>query len=228
MIYKGQGQVSPIAVSPDGKTVLLGRYFSIDREQALAADVASGKLTELNPSKAKIAYDGGLFTPDGRSVLLRALDEGSDFLRLVQIDLVTGAKVNVSGERPWDIEDFALSDDGRILAYVVNEDGLFEAGRAGLPHPARPAAAAAAGRRGRRHRLFARRFEAGLQSGHPDRGQRRLELGRDRGQAGALDGLGAGRSRSQGVGRRRSWSATRRSTSARSRPSSTSPSWRPA
>ena len=147
VIYKGQGQISPLAVSPDGKTVLLGRYFSISESKRWLLDVATGQLTELNPSKkgaVKIAYSGGKFTPDGRSVLLLS-DEGSDVLRLVQIDLATGAKVTLSGEGPWDIEDFALSDDGRVLAYVVNEDGYsklvvqdFRTRRA-LPQPALPA-----------------------------------------------------------------------------------------
>lgn len=125
IIFKGEGQVSPLALSPDGKTVLLGRYYSISESKRWLLDVSAGKLTELNPPKkgaAKIAYEGGAFTPDGKSVLLLS-DEGSDFLRLVQIDLATGAKVNVSGDRSWDVEDFALSDDGRVLAYVVNEDG---------------------------------------------------------------------------------------------------------
>jgi dipeptidyl aminopeptidase/acylaminoacyl peptidase len=147
VIYKGQGQVSPLAVSPDGKTVLLGRYFSISESKRWLLDVATGQLAELNPPKkgaAKIAYEGGKFTPDGRSVLLLS-DEGSDVLRLTQIDLATGAKVILSGERPWDIEDFALSDDGRILAYAVNEDGYsklvvqdFRTRRA-LPQPELPA-----------------------------------------------------------------------------------------
>ncbi|MDR6624798.1 S9 family peptidase [Caulobacter segnis] len=147
VIFKGEGQVSPLAVSPDGKTVLLGRYYSISESKRWLLDVATGKLTELNPPKkgaAKIAYEGGAFTPDGKSVLLLS-DEGSDFLRLVQIDLATGAKVNVSGERPWDVEEFALSDDGRVLAYVVNEDGYsklvvqdFRTRRA-LPRPELPA-----------------------------------------------------------------------------------------
>lgn len=144
VIYKGQGQVSPVAVSPDGKTVLLGRYFSINESRRWLLDVASGKLTELTPSRARVAYGGGIFTPDGKSVLLLS-DEGSDFARLTQIDLATGAKVNVSGDLPWDVEAFALSDDGRILAYVVNEDGYsklvvrdFRTRRA-LPQPELPA-----------------------------------------------------------------------------------------
>jgi dipeptidyl aminopeptidase/acylaminoacyl peptidase len=146
-IFKGEGQVSPLAVSPDGKTVLLGRYYSISESKRWLLDVATGKLTELNPPRkgaTRIAYGGGAFTPDGKSVLLLS-DEGSDFLRLVQIDLATGAKVNVSGERPWDVEEFALSNDGRLLAYVVNEDGYsklvvqdFRTRRA-LPQPELPA-----------------------------------------------------------------------------------------
>lgn len=147
IVFKGEGQVSPLAVSPDGKTLLLGRYYSISESRRWLLDVATGKLTELNPSKkgaVGIAYDGGAFTPDGKSVLLLS-DEGSDFLRLVQIDLATGAKVNVSGDRSWDVEDFALSGDGKVLAYVVNEDGYsklvvqdFRTRRA-LPQPELPA-----------------------------------------------------------------------------------------
>ncbi len=144
VIFKGEGAVSPQAVSADGKTVLLARYFSIADTKRWLLDVATGKLTPLNPSKTKIAYDGGIFTPDGKSVLILS-DEGSDFARLVQISLATGAKINVSGERPWDVERYALSDDGRILAYVVNEDGYsklvvqdFRTRRA-LPQPDLPA-----------------------------------------------------------------------------------------
>jgi dipeptidyl aminopeptidase/acylaminoacyl peptidase len=144
VIHKGQGQVSPVAVSPDGKTVLLGRYLSINESRYSLLDVATGKLTEFNPNKAKVAYSGGTFTPDSKSVLVLS-DEGSDFARLVQIDVANGKKVSLSGERPWDVEEFALSDDGRILAYVVNEDGYsklivqdFRTRRA-LPQPTLPA-----------------------------------------------------------------------------------------
>jgi len=143
VIYKGQGQVSPVAVSPDGKAVLLGRYLSINESRYWLLDVGTGKLTEFSPGK-KVAYSGGIFTPDGKSVLLLS-DEGSDFARLIQIDLATGAKLSLSGERPWDVEDFTLSDDGRVLAYVVNEDGYsklvvqdFRTRRA-LPQPELPA-----------------------------------------------------------------------------------------
>ncbi|MET0337732.1 MAG: prolyl oligopeptidase family serine peptidase [Caulobacter sp.] len=121
-ILEGTGAMSPIDVSADGKTVLLGRYLSINNSPRWLLDVANGKLTPLGAAKAPIAYQGGKFTPDGKRVLILS-DEGSDFARLVEIDLATGKKTNLSGEQPWDVEEFALSSDGRILAYVVNEDG---------------------------------------------------------------------------------------------------------
>lgn len=144
VILKGEGSMSPLAVSPDGKTVLIGRYFSISESRRWLLDVVSGKLTPLNAGKAKVSYDGGKFTPDGKGVLLLS-DEGGDFMRLTRIDLATGAKTNLSGERPWDVEDFTLSDDGRVLAYAVNEDGFSKVvvqdlvTRRALPQPQLPA-----------------------------------------------------------------------------------------
>ncbi|MBU4433422.1 MAG: S9 family peptidase [Alphaproteobacteria bacterium] len=145
VILKGEGAISPEAVSPDGKTVLLGRYYSIGESKRWLLDIASGKLIPLGVSKTKVSYAGGAFTPDGKSVLLLS-DEGGDFMRLTQIDLATGARTIVSGaDRPWDIEDFALSHDGRVLAYVVNEDGFSKLvvqdvrTKRALPQPALPA-----------------------------------------------------------------------------------------
>ena len=61
-ILKGEGAMSPEAVSPDGKTVLLGRYLSISESRRWLLDVASGQLTPLGVGKGKIAYAGGQFT----------------------------------------------------------------------------------------------------------------------------------------------------------------------
>ena len=122
-VLDGTGAVAPIAFSPDGKSLLLGRYISAVSSKLYLLDVASGQVRELNPSKADIAYDGGLFAPDGRSVLVLS-DEGSDFKRLVSLDLATGKSVPISPpDLKWDIEEFDLSPDGRLLAYSVNEGG---------------------------------------------------------------------------------------------------------
>jgi dipeptidyl aminopeptidase/acylaminoacyl peptidase len=136
--------MSTLDVSPDGRTVLLGRYFSIAASKRYLLDLTTGKLTELAPSKAKVSYAGGEFTPDGKRVLLLS-DRGSDVRRLVEIDVATGKETVLTPDLKWDVENFDLSDDGRVLAYAVNEDGYsrvrvqdFRTRRA-LPQPELPA-----------------------------------------------------------------------------------------
>ncbi len=90
-------------------------------------DVASGEKHTLTPRNARkedptVSYQGGLWSKDGKSVYTTS-DKDSEFLRLVRLDAATGAPTVISGDVPWDVEDFALSDDGRLLAYLVNEDG---------------------------------------------------------------------------------------------------------
>src|SRR5262249_32963080 len=81
-----------------------------------------GQMTRLTPD-LKVAYTGGLFLPDGKSVLLLS-DEGSQFAGLVQLDLATGARTRLTPGLRWDVEEFDLSQDGRLIAYVVNEAGV--------------------------------------------------------------------------------------------------------
>ncbi len=122
-VLDAQGATAPIAISPDGGQVLLGRYISAVSSRLWLLDLASGKVRELNPSKGTIAYAGGQFTPDGKSVLLLS-DEGAEFKRLVQMDLATGKSTPISPpDLKWDVEEFDLSPDGRLLAYSVNEGG---------------------------------------------------------------------------------------------------------
>lgn len=121
-IYEGQGSMEPLDVSPDGKTLLLGRYISITESKRYLLDIATGKLTEIAPDKPKTNYSGGAFLPDGKRILLLS-DRDSDNLHLTEINLVTGTETNVTPGLKWDVEAFDLSSDGRLLAYSVNEDG---------------------------------------------------------------------------------------------------------
>ncbi|MBW3560246.1 MAG: prolyl oligopeptidase family serine peptidase [Proteobacteria bacterium] len=123
VVHEGQGAISPLDISPDGRTLLLGRYRSITDSELFLLDLASGRLTEINPRPEEVAYGGGEFTPDGRSVVTLS-DQGSDVQRLVQLDLATGRPAPISAtDLRWNVESFDLSDDGRRLAYAINEDG---------------------------------------------------------------------------------------------------------
>ncbi|KAF0171250.1 MAG: S9A/B/C family peptidase [Caulobacteraceae bacterium] len=125
VVLDGKGAVTPLDWSPDGTQLLLDEGVSVTKSKRWLLTVATGALRELTP-ELNVAYDGGEFTADGRSVILVS-DEGSDFARLVQLDLATGARTLLSpATLNWDVEGFDLSRDGRRIAYTANVDGASE------------------------------------------------------------------------------------------------------
>lgn len=143
VVLEGTGAMRPVRFSPDGAALLVQRYISAQSNKLFLLDVASGQVRELNPSDAEISYSGGAFTADGRSVLVLS-NEGSDLKRLVAIDLASGRSTQVADGGDWEIEAFDLSEDGRRLAYAINEDGRSKvvlrdlAGGSDLPQPKLP------------------------------------------------------------------------------------------
>jgi dipeptidyl aminopeptidase/acylaminoacyl peptidase len=121
--FKGKGALAPLAFSPDGVTLLVQHIIAIGVSSKLSLlDLASGKLTEIHPTNAQIAYAGGEFTPDGRTILTLS-DEGSDVARLVSYDLATKRFTPLADGGRWEVEKFDLAGDGRTLAYAINEGG---------------------------------------------------------------------------------------------------------
>ncbi|HEU4623588.1 MAG TPA: alpha/beta fold hydrolase [Steroidobacteraceae bacterium] len=137
--------------SPDDTKLLLWRYVSINESYLFIADVATGMVTPLEGSDedkrsgkarstgksrasassrsgrarsgaAKVGITAAKFAPDGRGVYLIS-DEGGEFSALRYYDPVTHEKRKVSPDINWDVDDFAVSVDGRYVAWVVNEDG---------------------------------------------------------------------------------------------------------
>jgi dipeptidyl aminopeptidase/acylaminoacyl peptidase len=121
-VLDAEGAVYVADFSPDGAKLLLTRYISIAETQLSILDIATGATTRITPDLT-VSYGGGEFTPDGRSIITTS-DEGSQFARLVRVDLATGARTALSpADLNWGVEGFDLSDDGRTIAYTVNEAG---------------------------------------------------------------------------------------------------------
>jgi len=118
------GGWSPLDWSPDGRKILVAEGISINESYLWLFDAATGEKTLLTPKGGaeKIAYEGGQFAPDGRSIYTTS-DMGSEFLRLVRIDVPSGKRAVLTSQIPWDVEDFDLARDGKRLAFVTNEDG---------------------------------------------------------------------------------------------------------
>jgi len=111
--------------SPDDSKVLVVEYISVNETYLWLFDAASGEKTELTPRKAdeKIAYSNPRFSKDGKGIYYTA-DAGSEFQRLMYLDLATKQSKVLTAGLSWDVDEFALSWDGRRIAFLTNEDGL--------------------------------------------------------------------------------------------------------
>jgi Tol biopolymer transport system component len=88
------------------------------------ADVASGEKKLLTPKGAdEVAYDRAVFSKDGKG-LYATTDRDSEFQRLAYFDLATMQPTYLTTEIKWDVDEISLSDDGKSLAFVTNEDGV--------------------------------------------------------------------------------------------------------
>ncbi len=108
------------------RRVLGVQYVSITDSRVWIADVVTGdvKLVAGGPDDPG-NYSGiaPRFAPDGRSAFV-STDRDGEFNRLAYVDLETGRIEPITRDIDWNVEGFALSDDGRRAAFTVNEEGL--------------------------------------------------------------------------------------------------------
>lgn len=122
VVYRADGAIAASDIARDGSKALLTRNLSNRESQLWLLDLGSGKATRIAPDKGGVYYADPKFARDGRSVVVIS-NKNSDVRRLVEIDLANGKENVLTPDTKWNVEEFALSNDGRILAYSTNEDG---------------------------------------------------------------------------------------------------------
>jgi dipeptidyl aminopeptidase/acylaminoacyl peptidase len=114
----------PLDWSPDDKRILLLEYVSINETYLWLVDTAIGTKSELTPRKTgeTVSYGNARFSKDGKGVYFTS-DQGSEFQRLTYMDLATKQTKVLTPDISWDVAEFALSYDGKRIAFVTDEDG---------------------------------------------------------------------------------------------------------
>lgn len=116
------GGWSVLDIAPDKSWALVGEYKSVTQTDLYRMDVRTGAMRPIGDHQARIAIGEARFAPDG--TLWIVSDQSSDFQRLGTLDPASGRFTPLAGQPTWDVEGFDLSEDGRTLAFVVNEAGI--------------------------------------------------------------------------------------------------------
>src|SRR5712692_11215587 len=118
------GGWQPLDWSPDEQKILVLNEVSAEESYLWLMDATSGEKTLLTPKgSAKVHYSAGQFSKDGKGIYLTT-DKDSEFHRLAYIDLASKQHVYLTSNIPWDVDEFDLSDNGKLIAFVSNEDGF--------------------------------------------------------------------------------------------------------
>lgn len=110
----------------DESKLLLGEYLSANESIVHVLDLKTGKTDRITPkADEKVMWSGGQFAADDRAIFT-VTDQGAEFLRLTHLDLTSKQTRALTAMIPWDIEEFALSPDGRTIAAIANVEGSSE------------------------------------------------------------------------------------------------------
>ncbi|HET7152067.1 MAG TPA: prolyl oligopeptidase family serine peptidase [Candidatus Acidoferrum sp.] len=124
LVQLSGGGWRPADWSPDDKKILLLEELSINESYLWLVDTATGQKTELTPHNTaeKVSYGEARFSKDGKGIYVTT-DKDSEFHRLAYIDLETKQPTFLTTPIHWDVEAFDLAHDGKLLAFVTDEDG---------------------------------------------------------------------------------------------------------
>jgi len=118
----GEGMFSfPGHFSPDGSKLLTLDFRNNSDASIHLVDLDTGETRELTPHDDDAIFFSGPWVPDGSGFYMLT-DAGSEFRGLAFYDLASDRYEWVE-EPTQDVDDVTASTDGRVLAWLVNDNG---------------------------------------------------------------------------------------------------------
>ncbi len=121
LVYQHDGNNYPVSWSPDGKRLLFLRMNGpLDYDLYLLA-LNGGDATRLTPHRGDAVYSSVEFDLSGRFVYC-VTDQDREFSGVARVDLVSH-ELEYVWEFAGDVDELAISRDGKKAALTVNRDG---------------------------------------------------------------------------------------------------------
>lgn len=121
LVLEGDGQPMPIAFSKDNSKLLVRRTNTNLDCDLLLVDVESGESQLLTPHRGEAWMPHAELAPDDASVWVLT-NLGRNWIGIDRISIASGERVTIV-QQQWDIEQLAISPNGRTMAFAVNVDG---------------------------------------------------------------------------------------------------------
>lgn len=113
----------PISWAPDDCALLVLEYRSITDSDLWIFDIAScSRICITSALSGQRSFGGAHYARDGRFVYLTT-DYHREFQTLAKLDIETQSLSYLTDDVKWDVTEFDVSEDGRWIAYIANEDG---------------------------------------------------------------------------------------------------------
>ena len=137
LVCQHDGNNYPIAWSPDGSAILFTRMHAPFNHDLYLLKLGDKTVELLTPHEGDAVYQSAAFDPSGEFIYC-ITDEGREFPALARLG-VKDRSLEYLYTESWEFETLALSHDGKMLAFLVNDDGysrlmLWEVGAA-APRP---------------------------------------------------------------------------------------------
>ena len=121
LVFQGRMGLYPVSWRPDGGAILLSEDRGEDANNIYLFELESQKLETLFKPEVASSYKSYSWVPDGSGFYLITNQE-RDFSGLAYYDIVT-KNLSYRETPPHDLEQVALSPDGELLSWIVNDGG---------------------------------------------------------------------------------------------------------
>jgi dipeptidyl aminopeptidase/acylaminoacyl peptidase len=126
LLAKVEGDWAVFDWSPDDRKVILSEYKSSTESYLWILDIETGQKSLLTPAQgSEKTFNGSLafFRKNGEGIYF-ITDRPSEFRRLAYLEFASKRLDFLTDHIKADIDEFALSPDGKTIAFISNQDGL--------------------------------------------------------------------------------------------------------